>query len=167
MAAYFLPQNLISCPKHALCLLPLCHSHSLGVCGLLRENSEAKVGLYFRLEGGGDDDVLPGRQTQPRADLPQVDEELWAGAGAVGEEKVSLQVDAWAALKLRGEGNSMPSIKTIKSKDENILKRGETHTSFGICKEWRKGDNYYDGRFHELRNTWEKLQNRDYLAKLK
>ncbi|KAF3837221.1 hypothetical protein F7725_004685 [Dissostichus mawsoni] len=43
---------------------------------LLRENSEAKVGLFVRLEGGGDDDVLPGRQTQPRADLPQVDEEL-------------------------------------------------------------------------------------------
>lgn len=44
--------------------------------GLLRENPENKVGLFVRLECGGDDDVFPRRQPQPGADLPQVDEEL-------------------------------------------------------------------------------------------
>lgn len=56
--------------------LTLCSSYSLGVGGLLRENPEHEVGLFMWLEGGGDDDVFPGRQPQPRADLPQVDEEL-------------------------------------------------------------------------------------------
>lgn len=57
----------------------------------------------MRLERGGDDHVFPGRQLQSRADLSQVDEELRAGAGGVGEEKISLQVNAWAAFELRGE----------------------------------------------------------------
>lgn len=47
----------------------------------------------MRLEGGGDDDVLPGGQPEPRADLPHVDEDLRTSAGRVGEEEVSLQVD--------------------------------------------------------------------------
>lgn len=57
----------------------------------------------MRLEGGGDDDVLARRQPQPRAHLPQVDEELGASAGGVGEEKVPLQMDPRPARKLRGE----------------------------------------------------------------
>lgn len=55
----------------------------------------------MRLEGGRDDDVLPCRQPQPIADLPQVDEELRASAGGVGEEKLPLQVDPGPARKLR------------------------------------------------------------------
>lgn len=69
-------------------------ANSLRVGGLLRENPEDKVGLFVRLERGGDDHVFPGRQLQSRADLSQVDEELRAGAGGVGEEKISLQVNA-------------------------------------------------------------------------
>lgn len=92
----------ISSPKLLLFLLPR-WNHSLGVGGLLRENPEDEVSLFVRLEGGGDDDVFAGRQTQARADLPQVDEELWASAGGVGEEEVSLQVDPWPAHSLSVE----------------------------------------------------------------
>lgn len=93
--------------KHILCNFVAKHrilSHSLRFGGLLGENPQDKVGLFVRIEGGGDDDVFPGRQLQPRADLPQVDEELWASAGGVGEEKLTLQVDPWPACQLRGGG---------------------------------------------------------------
>lgn len=77
--------------------------HSLWVRRLLWENSEDKVALFVWLKGRGDNDVLPNRQLQPRADLPQVDELLWASAGGVRQEEVPLQVDAWLSRKLRGE----------------------------------------------------------------
>lgn len=54
----------------------VCLGHSLRLGGFLGENPEDKVGLLVWLEGGGDDDVLPSGQPQPRTDLPQVDEEL-------------------------------------------------------------------------------------------
>ena len=68
-----------SSPKNVM--LPLTsltpfYEHSLRVCRLFRENSEHEVSLFMGLEGGGDDDVLPCWQPQPRTDLPQVDEEL-------------------------------------------------------------------------------------------
>lgn len=50
--------------------------HLLRFGRFLRENPEDEIGLLVRLKGGGDDDVFPSRQAQPRADLPQVDEEL-------------------------------------------------------------------------------------------
>lgn len=79
------------------------HGHLLRVCRFFRENSEDEVGLFVGLKGGGDDDVLPRRQPQPRADLPQVDEELRARTGGVSEEEISFQVDSRPPSQLNGE----------------------------------------------------------------
>lgn len=79
---------------------PLPSIHSLGVGGLLGENPEDKVALSVRLVGGRNDDVFPGGESQARADLPQVDEELRASAGGVGEEELPLQVDPGPACQL-------------------------------------------------------------------
>lgn len=75
---------------------------SLGVGSLLREDPQHEVPLAVGLEGGGHHDVLPGRQPQARADLPQVDELLGARAGRVGQEEVALQVDPRAPHVLLG-----------------------------------------------------------------
>lgn len=100
----------------------------------------------MRLESGGDDDVLPRRQPQPRADLPQVDEELGASAGGVGEEEVPFQVDPRPARKLRGElvGQSRAVVLNVTLHITKALVSTDTvegrkaRTSLGICKEHRE-----------------------------
>lgn len=77
--------------------------YSLRVCRLLGEHPEDEVALFVWLKGGGDDYVLPFRQLQTWADLPQVDEGFWASAGGMTEEKVSLEVNPWTPSELRGE----------------------------------------------------------------
>ena len=72
------------------------HTHSLRVGGLLGEDPEDEVCLLVGVVGRGHDDVLPRGQTAARAHLPQVDEELGAGAGPMRQEEVSLQVHAGA-----------------------------------------------------------------------
>lgn len=94
---------------------------SLRLGRFLGENPEDKVGLLVRLKGGGDDDVLAGRQPQPRADLPQVDEELRARAGGVREEKVTLEVDPGLAGHLgrkRRRGTSTQQVRNTPKERE-------------------------------------------------
>ena len=45
-----------------------------GGCGLLREDSEDELPLLVRLEAGGHDQVVTGRQLEPPRHLAQVDE---------------------------------------------------------------------------------------------
>lgn len=46
----------------------------LGLRLLLGEHPDAEVSVEVRFEGGGDDQVLSGRQLEAGADLAQVDE---------------------------------------------------------------------------------------------
>jgi hypothetical protein len=50
--------------------------HGRGAVRLLGEDPEKEVALLPGTEGGGDDDVVARRQTEPGADLAQVDEGL-------------------------------------------------------------------------------------------
>lgn len=48
----------------------------LGLCLLLREHADAEVSIKVWFEGGWDNQILPRRQFEAGADLPQVDEGL-------------------------------------------------------------------------------------------
>lgn len=75
-------------------------NHSLRFCGFFRENPQHKIALFVWFEGGGNNDVLPCRQTEAWAHLPKVDEQLGASAGRVLEKEVTLQMHTCAAQKL-------------------------------------------------------------------
>lgn len=72
----------------------------LSFCLLLSEDSQDKVGLFAGLKGGGNDDVLSGRKTQPGADFSQVNESLRACARWMAQKEIFLQVDILAASVL-------------------------------------------------------------------
>lgn len=143
-------------------------SHSLRFGRFLRENPEDKIGLLVRLKGGGDDDVLPCGQPQPRADLPQVDEELRASAGGVREEKVTLEVDPRLAdhlgQKKRSTSTSSSTNKyfvlcwifSICNSKWKTLKKENTARSFWIVgmEEFCK---------HTSRGTWEKQTDKEWI----
>lgn len=128
LAVGFVFQELLFNPP-PLCLAPSC-SHSLRFGRFLGEDPEDKVGLLVRLKGGGHDDVFPRRQPQPRADFPQVDEELRASAGGVREEKVPLEVDPRLAHHLGRK-------KTTASSVNSHLVRGWIF--FIRINNWNKG----------------------------
>lgn len=53
--------------------------NSLELCLFLREDANTKVSVLVGLEGGRDDEILAGGQTETRANLAQVDEGLGTG----------------------------------------------------------------------------------------
>merc|ERR1719427_826 len=71
-------------------------SHFCRAVWLFCEDSEYDVSLLVLLEGGGDDQVVAGREAEPARHLPQVDERLGAGAAGVVAEEVGV-----AAARLR------------------------------------------------------------------
>lgn len=78
---------------------------------LLGEDPEDKVSLLLGLKGGGDDEVLSGGKTNPRAHLSQVNESLRASAGWMGQKEIFLQMDILTASVLRvGEKNTPVNI---------------------------------------------------------
>ena len=87
---------------------------SPGLAVLLSEDPQQEVGVLVRLEGGGDDDVLPWGQLELAAHLPRVGEDLRETQVLVLDEEVLFQVDILEVLKLyvpckwvqgpRGEG---------------------------------------------------------------
>lgn len=88
--------------------------HVLCLRLLLGEDPEDKVSLFVGLEGGGDDQVLPGGQAQARAHLPQVDEGLGARTRRMAQKEIFLQVDILAASELAGaEDTKMQSQNKI------------------------------------------------------
>lgn len=115
----------------------------LRACRLLREHPEDEVAVFVWLKGGGDDYVLPFRQLQTWADLPQVDEGFWSSAGGMREEKVSLQVDPWTPLELRGALTEVAlcfySILCNIYIYVHMWKVEKPHTSSGTCKDSRDG----------------------------
>lgn len=75
---------------------------------LLSEDPEDKVSLLLGLKGGGDDEVLSGGKTNPRAHLSQVNEGLRASAGWMGQKEIFLQMDILTASVLRVGGENTP-----------------------------------------------------------
>lgn len=84
------------------------------------------------LEGGRDNDVFSSRQLEPRANLPQVDEELGASARSMGEEKVSLQVDPRPAGHLRGM-KRRENVAANGPKEASEMEQSRSRTSRGTC----------------------------------
>lgn len=73
---------------------------------LLSEDPEDEVGFSVGLEGGGDDEVLPGGQANAGAHLSQVDEGLRASARLVAQKEIFLQMDILTASVLRAAGGN-------------------------------------------------------------
>lgn len=59
---------------------------------LLREDPEDELSLLVGFKGGGDDDVLSGRQTETLCHFPQVNVRLTFSLGGCIEEEVLLQM---------------------------------------------------------------------------
>lgn len=84
------------------------------------------------LERGRDNDVFSSGQLEPRANLPQIDEELGTSAGSMGEEKVSLQVDPRPAGHLSGR-KSRENVVANGPKEASEIEQSRSRTSRGTC----------------------------------
>lgn len=67
---------------------------------LLREDTQAEIAVFVRLEGGRHHEVFAYRQPEACADLTQVDEGLRASFLCVRQEKVLIQVKVRLAFEL-------------------------------------------------------------------
>lgn len=67
--------------------------HSLNISLFLREDSDTEVSVLVGFEGGRDDQILSGRQTEAAADFSQVDEGFGASGRGMAQEEVLVQVD--------------------------------------------------------------------------
>lgn len=67
---------------------------------LLCEDAKQEVGISVRLEGGGNDEVLPWRQLEMAAHLPGGSEDLREAMVLMLHEEVLLQVDILEVLQL-------------------------------------------------------------------
>ncbi len=106
--------------------LQLPHQHTsstslkvlLGLWLLLREHSDAEVSIQVRLEGGRDDQVFSGWQSEARADLTQVDEGLWPCRLSVGQEEILIQMHLPLPLELKGEAADEQMNCSVKERND-------------------------------------------------
>lgn len=68
--------------------------NSLEVGLFLGEDSDTEVSVLVGFEGGRNNQILSGRQTEAAADFSQVDEGFGASGGGMTQEEVPVQVDA-------------------------------------------------------------------------
>lgn len=81
---------------------------------LLREDSQAEVGLLVGLKSAGNQDVLARGQPEAVGDFPQVDERLASGQGGVVPEEVLVQASV-RARALQWEEASLGSAAGLLS----------------------------------------------------
>lgn len=90
---------------------------------LLREDPDGEVAVLVGLEGGREDEVLPGREAEAVAHLSQVDEGLRAGLGGIAQEEALIQMNLSPPCVL--EDRKKIYIQTAT--------RGDHHFSYRTC----------------------------------
>lgn len=100
--------------------------HLLKVSMLLRKDPNGKVPVLVGLKRGGDDEVLPRRQTEAVADLSEIDEGLWAGLGRIAQEESPIQMNLSLPCILKQMQGKKDALK-------HVVTRGHHHSSFRTC----------------------------------